>query len=448
MCYDKAQINLHDTEVSRLKRFIRKQPPGRLIVCGFLAVILAGWLLLLLPCAVKPGVELSAVDALFTSASAVCVTGLLTVDTADTYTVFGQVVVTVLIQLGGLGVSSVGVGLMVAAGRRVGFKSRQMVREALNVGSFQGIVRLVRSVLAITFGFELAGAIACFCVFIGDYPFWQAVGLSIFHSIASFNNAGFDIFGGGQSLAGYSTHVPLLLITCALIICGGIGFPVMLDLAHARAFRKLTLQTKVVLTTTLGLLAGGTLLLRLAGQDWLSAFFYSVSARTAGFSISSSPGSFSTAALLCMCVLMLIGASPGSTGGGIKTTTFFALLQSLRNAATQHRYGAFHRSIPDTVIRRAHVLTLLSLSIICTGTFVLCLLEPELSLAAALFEVFSAFGTVGLSTGITGSLCTAAKVLIMALMFTGRVGAFTIASIWYTRPERQTRYTEESITIG
>ena len=428
--------------------FLKKQPPGRLIALGFAAAILLGTFLLLLPISVRPEAEVSLIDALFTSTSAVCVTGLIAIDTADHFTVFGQAVVAGLVQIGGLGVTSIGVGLILAAGGRISIKSRSLVKEALNVDSLQGMVRLIRAVLLMTLCFEGVGVILSFLVFSQDYAPLQALWISIFHSIASFNNSGFDILGGMRNLIPYQSNALLNLTTCGLIFFGGLGFLVMLDLRRARSFRALTLHSKVVLTTTAALLAIGTLLLKFTEEiTWLGAFFHSVSARTAGFS-TYPIGEFTNAGLFTLILLMFIGASPGSTGGGIKTTTFFALMQKVRSVFTKRRPGAFHRTLPEETMNKASGIALLSVVVVCCGTFLLCILEPEREFMQLLFEVVSAFGTVGLSTGITPDLTTASKLVIICTMFIGRLGAFTLFSLWINRPAPSARYTEEMITIG
>ena len=429
-------------------RFLKKQPPGRLIALGFAAVILIGSALLMLPISIRPGVEVAYIDALFTSTSAVCVTGLIAVDAYDNFTVFGQAVLAGLIQIGGLGVTSVGVGLILAAGRRVSIKGRSLVKEALNVDSFQGMVRLIQWVLKVTLCFEGAGAVLSFLTFSQDYPLPRALWTSVFHSVAAFNNSGFDILGGMQNLIPYQSDVLLNLVTCALIIFGGLGFLVMLDIRRAGSFRKLTFHSKVVITTTAALLAVGTLLLK-ATEDmtWLGAFFHSVSARTAGFS-TYSMGELTNAGLFTLILLMFIGASPGSTGGGIKTTTFFALMQQVRAVFTKKKPGGFHRTLPGEAIDKAGVIALLSLVVVCVGTFLLCVLEPELDFVRLFFEEVSAFGTVGLSTGITPDLSVASKLVLIFTMYIGRLGAFTLFSLWIDRPDPSIRYTEEMITIG
>lgn len=429
-------------------RFLKKQPPGRLIALGFAAVILIGSALLMLPISIRPGVEVAYIDALFTSTSAVCVTGLIAVDAYDNFTVFGQAVLAGLIQIGGLGVTSVGVGLILAAGRRVSIKGRSLVKEALNVDSFQGMVRLIQWVLKVTLCFEGAGAVLSFLTFSQDYPLPRALWTSVFHSVAAFNNSGFDILGGMQNLIPYQSDVLLNLVTCALIIFGGLGFLVMLDIRRAGSFRKLTFHSKVVITTTAALLAVGTLLLK-ATEDmtWLGAFFHSVSARTAGFS-TYSMGELTNAGLFTLILLMFIGASPGSTGGGIKTTTFFALMQQVRAVFTKKKPGGFYRTLPGEAIDKAGVIALLSVVVVCVGTFLLCVLEPELDFVRLLFEEVSAFGTVGLSTGITPDLSVASKLVLIFTMYIGHLGAFTLFSLWIDRPDPSIRYTEEMITIG
>ena len=429
-------------------RFLKKQPPGRLIALGFAAVILIGSALLMLPISIRPGVEVAYIDALFTSTSAVCVTGLIAVDAYDNFTVFGQAVLAGLIQIGGLGVTSVGVGLILAAGRRVSIKGRSLVKEALNVDSFQGMVRLIQWVLKVTLCFEGAGAVLSFLTFSQDYPLPRALWTSVFHSVAAFNNSGFDILGGMQNLIPYQSDVLLNLVTCALIIFGGLGFLVMLDIRRAGSFRKLTFHSKVVITTTAALLIAGTLLLKATEEmTWLGAFFHSVSARTAGFS-TYPMGELTNAGLFTLILLMFIGASPGSTGGGIKTTTFFALMQQVRAVFTKKKPGGFHRTLPGEAIDKAGVIALLSVVVVCVGTFLLCVLEPELDFVRLLFEEVSAFGTVGLSTGITPDLSVASKLVLIFTMYIGRLGAFTLFSLWIDRPDPSIRYTEEMITIG
>ena len=431
-----------------IKRFL-KQSTGRILAEGFIGVILLGTLLLMLPLSLRGGASLSFLDALYTATSAVCVTGLTTVDVGATFSPIGYAIIALLIQIGGLGIASVSVGFFLALRKRVNLKERRLIRDAFNLDTGSGLVRFVKHILIITFSFEAAGAALCFPVFVQNYPPLQALGVSIFHSIASFNNAGFDIFGNFQSLAQYSANGYLLLITSILIIAGGIGFLVIGDLWVKRCrFSALRLQTKVVLTVTAALLLlGGVLLKCRANLSWSDAFFYSVSARTAGFA-TAPLGEFSAAGLLVMIFLMFVGASPGSTGGGVKTTTLFILLQGIRTFATNKRAAAFHYSLPWELFQKASVITLLGGGVIALGTFLLACFEPDLALSDLLVEMTSAFGTVGLSTGITPQLGIAGKLLSICMMFIGRLGPLTVATLWYFGPNASARYPEGNLSVG
>lgn len=431
-----------------LMRTVGKQKPGLLIVLGFLLLILIGTLLLLLPVSIRDGQTVTFVDALFTSTSAVCVTGLLVVDTADTFTIFGRTVVALLIQIGGLGVSSVGVGAILLMRRHIGFKERILVQEGLNLSSPRGAVRLVRAVLITTLSIELVGMALSYIVFSQDYPPLTALGISAFHAVASFNNSGFDILGGMQNLIPYQNNVLLNLTTAGMIILGGLGFLVIVEVVQKRRFRKLSLHSKIVLTMTAGLLAVGTVLI-FATTDisWLGAFFTSTSARTAGFS-TFSLGDFSSAGLFVVILLMFIGASPGSTGGGIKTTTFFSLIMATYAIAANKHATAFKRTIPRDTLYKAFVVTTLAIGLCSVVLLLLCILEPALNVEKLLFEVVSAFGTVGLSTGITPELTDASKLVITVTMFIGRLGPLTVASLLTFRALPNVHYSEEPIPIG
>ncbi len=427
----------------------RRQSSGRLIAIGFALLILLGSVILMLPWCLRNDVSLRYIDALYTSASAVCVTGLTVVDTADTFTPLGQAVVGLLIQAGGLGVATVGAGIMLAMGRRVDLKGRTILREAMNLSGDGGVVRLLKKVLTITAAFELTGAILSFPIFAQNYPVLKAVEVSLFHSIAAFNNSGFDILGGMRNLIPYQHSLLLNLVTCGLIFFGGIGFPVMSELAEKRfRWKKLSMHTRVVLSVSSILLLAGALLIKLTEDiSWLGAVFFSFSARTAGFS-TYPLGGFTKSGLFVVMMLMFIGASPGSTGGGIKTTTFFAILQGIKSAATNRSEKAFHYSLPPEAFRKAVIIALMGLGIIGVGTYLLCILEPNIPFLDILFEAVSAFGTVGLSTGITPSLGTASKLLSIMIMYIGRLGPMTIATLWYFNKGEGVRYPQGNISIG
>ena len=396
--------------MNKIIGFLRRQPPGRLIALGFAAVILLGSVLLIMPFSVQEGVEVRYIDTLYTSTSAVCVTGLIAIDAGDTFTPLGQAILAGLIQVGGLGVTSVGAGIIIAMGKRIDLKGRTLIREASNVDSSSGLVRLVKAILLTTLIFELAGAALSFLVFVQDYPPVRALGISLFHSIAAFNNSGFDILGNFQNLIPYRDDLLLNLVTCGLIFFGGIGFLVIREV-------------------------------------WQGAFFHSVSARTAGFS-TYPLGEFNDTGLLVLAVLMFIGASPGSTGGGIKTSTFFALIQGIKSAATNKSEKAFRFAVPRDAFRKASVITLLALCVVIVGTYLMLIFDPQVTSMQALFEVVSAFGTVGLSTGITAGLSDASKLLSILIMYIGRLGPLTIASMWYFSHGERTRFPDGNLAIG
>ena len=423
--------------------------PGRFIALGFSGLILVGTLLLMLPIAANPGVEIKWVDAFFTSTSAVCVTGLISIDTLDYFSVFGRVVVALLIQFGGLGITTIGVAFILLAGKEVGLRERVLVREALNLGNLQGTVRLIKSVMSVTFGFELVGMALSYIVFSKDFEPLAALGISAFHSVAAFNNSGFDILGGYQSLIPYRDNVLLNLTTCGLIIFGGLGFYVTREVAVKHSWQKLSMNSKIVLSMTVVLLAAGTLLLKLTDNQmtWLGAFFQSTSARTAGFS-TYPIGSLSTAGQFVLIVLMFIGASPGSTGGGIKTTTTFTLIKSMLSVATNKPTTAFRRKIPHDSVMKAFMVTIMAVIVVCVMTFLISIIEPQLGFQQVFLEVVSGFGTVGLSTGITPMLSPISKILLSLTMFIGRLGPLTIACIWVYNPSAHVSYGEEAVTIG
>ena len=425
-----------------------KLSPGRLIALGFAGVILIGALLLCLPFAVFEGKQLGFLEALFTSTSAVCVTGLIVVDTGTTFTVFGRTVIAALIQVGGLGIAILGVAVTLALRRGISFKDRSLIKESWNIDSYGGLSKLLRTVLLMTVGIELLGAVMSLPIFLRTYPLGKAVGYSLFHAVSSFNNAGFDLFGGFQSLTAYNTDWAMNLVTAFLIITGGIGYLVIIELFTRRRFKKFTLQSKVVLVTTALLLALGTVLFKITdGYTWLEAFFQSVTARTAGFN-TVDLGAMSQAGLFVMVALMIVGASPGSTGGGTKTTTLFALFMAAKSATLNTAPEAFKRKLPESVMRRAFIIVLLSLSVLSCSTLLICIFEPQYSFMQILFEVASALNTVGVTTGITPQFGAAARIVLILTMYIGRLGPLTIATLWVSKPEKAFSYSEESITVG
>lgn len=449
LIYNNVNILIKGGEILRIKKFVMSQSPARIIAFGFAATIILGSLILMLPMSLNDGVNLKYIDSLYTATSAVCVTGLITVDPANTFTPFGRFILAVLIQIGGLGITSLGTGIIIAMGKRVNFKSRSLVKEALNLNSGKGIVKFIKEIFFTTISFELIGTILSFIAFSKDFSFPKALGISAFHSIAAFNNSGFDILGNFQSLAAYKNNVYLNVVTCMLIILGGIGFFVIKDIKTNKfKWKLLSMHSKVVIWVTVILIIFGAVMIKLTNNiTWLGALFNSVSARTAGFS-TFNLSNFSNAGIIVMIVLMFIGASPGSTGGGIKTTTVFVLFKGIVSAATNKGEKAFKYAIPKNAFRKAAVVTVLGINVVLIGTFLISIFEPQLELRDILFEVVSAYGTVGLTTGITTSLSAASKILSMIIMFIGRLGPMTIVTLWYfSRGERVT-FPEGNISIG
>ena len=424
--------------------------PGRVIAAGFALVILTGAVLLTLPISHQEGQTLSFLDALFTATSGVCITGLSVIQCNAVLSEFGQAVLLLLIQIGGMGITSLGVGIILLTGKKIGIRERSILKESMNQPSFQGVLRLLKAMFFVTFGIEFLGAVLSFPIFLRDYSVGRAAWLSVFHSVSAFNNAGFDLIGA-NSLEPYQNHVPMLLLTAGLTISGGLGFVVMLNIYKNRRFRKLSLHAKVVLTMTVLLLGGGTLLLH-ATQDnltWAQAFFYSAVTRTSGFS-AFSLSEFSNAALLCMVLLMFVGAAPGSTGGGIKVTTLFVCVWSALAYTRNQHPTVFRRRISQEVRDKAMMIFLLGISVVLTSTFLVCALEPDVPFVHILMETTSAFATVGLSCGITPELCCWSKLVIIVTMYIGRLGPLTVATLWMMqgRKKNEILRPEETISVG
>ncbi len=439
-----------------IKKLIRTQSPGRIIALGFAMVIFLGSGLLMLPWSINPGQQIHYIDALYTSTSAVCVTGLIAIDPGTAFTPLGRFILALLIQVGGLGVTTVGAGVILAMGRKINLKGRNLIQEAGNLGSGKGAIRFLRNVLLTTLTIEFLGAILSFFVFIQDYTLWESVGYSLFHSVAAFNNSGFDILGASgelysnSNLFAYHDDVLLNLVTTGLIILGGIGFLVIQEMRKNKLrWKKYSMHAKVVLSMTLALILLGTVLIKLTEGDesWLGAYFHSVSTRTAGFS-TTNIAQYSDPGLLTMIVLMFIGASPGSTGGGIKTTTFFVLLSAIVSAATNRSEKAFRYHVPEDAFRKAGVIAILALTVVLVSTWLLIVMDPQVEFIDALFEMASAFGTVGLSTGITSGLSLGSKILSILMMYIGRLGPLTIASLWYFDKGERLRFPDGNIAIG
>ena len=420
------------------------------MVFGFIVVILTGTALLMLPVSSSTGKGITFTDSLFMSTSAVCVTGLACIDPGTSLSVFGKIVLAVLIQAGGLGITVIGVILIIAAGGRLSMGNQRLIKESLNLNSGRDLSRVIAGVAYMTILFETAGAALSYITFYRDYGTLDAVGISVFHSIASFNNAGFDILGDFRSLTDYNDDGWLCIVTCLLIVAGGIGFFVFSELISGKPVKLWSLHTKIAVSVTMFLIAAGTMILKFTeGSEfsWLEAFFHSVSARTAGFA-SVDIGDFTNAGSLIIMILMFIGASPGSTGGGIKTVTAFVIFRRIVSVIFTKHCTAFKRKISDAAVVKAFTVCFMAISVVLTGTFVIAAAESDFTLHQIMFEVMSAFSTTGLSMGITTELCSLSKVVLVFVMFIGRLGPLTIATVWLNRELPGVNYSEEDIMIG
>lgn len=438
----------------------RTMTPPLVLLISFLVLITVGTFLLSLPISVKEGVDNSVLTALFTTTSAVAVTGLSVVDVSKFYSYFGTTVIMVLIQLGGLGVMTFSSIIMLVIGKRISYEERKVLQEGLNRDSLGGIVKYVKKVVYIALGIELIGAILLFSRLVMKYPLKKALYYSIFHSISAFCNAGFALWS--DSLVWCNKDYFILIILAVLIILGGIGFSVInMYLAfYLKKEKKLTLSARMAVKISLWLILIGSLFFfvfefqnTLKGMPLLgkifNSFFQSITTRTAGFN-SLPIGMLKQETLLIFIILMFIGASPGSTGGGIKTTTFGVIMFYAFSIIRQESEVTIrNRRIPIEIVHKA--LTLLVIAILyITGITLLILILEDFNFLSILFEVVSAFATVGLSTGITADLSSLSKILIIFTMYLGRVGPLTIAIVLGGKSKKSSKikYPEENISIG
>ncbi|MBN2540737.1 MAG: H(+)-transporting ATPase [Bacilli bacterium] len=439
----------------------RKITPLSVIVGSFLGIIIIGVFLLKLNISTQGSDPLSWFDSIFLSTSAVCVTGLSTIpDLSTTLSVFGKIVLALLIQVGGIGIVTIAIYVLIILGIKIGVTERYVIKEALNQHSMSGVVRLVKSIIFTTLLIEFFGMIINLIVFIQvpEYGFWQALGISAFHSISSFNNAGFDILGD-SSLQAFSGNVLLNINTMVMIVIGGIGFIVIRDILSKKKWTGLSLYSKIVLKTTLFLIVSGILIIKVFEYNnvtWLEAVFQSITTRTAGFS-TVNMNLFSYSTLMVIMVFMFIGASPNSTGGGIKTTTFYIMFRSITSFLRGKPIIVNNRRIGSESRTKAFTLAGLALTSIVVVFISLALIEANnpsenMTFLKMLFETFSAFGTVGLSMGITAELLPASKILLSLLMFLGRLGPISIFGImnknWGLPQISNIEYATEKIIIG
>lgn len=409
--------------------------PPQVLASGFAFIILLGTFALKLPWSTSESI--SWLDAVFTATSAVTVTGLVVVDTGTAFTVLGQLILMLLIQIGGLGLMTFAVMTIIFLRKRIGLKERIIIQESLNQNSIGGVVRLIKVLFYFAISIEILAALLLAIRWVPEYGWTFGLHTSLFHSISAFNNAGFSLWQ--DSLSGYVGDPMVNIIITTLFITGGIGFTVLYELRKKNRFRHFSLHTKVMLVGTLGLNIFAMLLIflleysnpatlgPLTGQEQIIAsFFQAVTPRTAGFN-SLDISAMNNSTLLITTLLMFIGAGSASTGSGIKLTTFIiVLIASVAYFRGKSEVVLFRSSVPMEVIHRSLAIIIISLAMVFTAIFLLSITENA-TLFTIVFEAFSAFGTVGLSIGLTEQLSDIGKPIIMILMFIGRVGPLTIA---------------------
>ncbi len=445
---------------------MKKKPallsPGRILAAGFLGIILAGALLLSLPFANRTGRPLPFLDCLFTSTSATCVTGLVAADTWTQFNGLGQLILLVLIQVGGLGYMTMVLMASILLGRKISLRQRDLMLESVSAERLSDVYVLLRYILRGTAAIECAGAALLAFRFVPELGWGRGLWYSVFHSVSAFCNAGFDLMGFREpysSLTHYADDPLVNLTVCALVLLGGLGFLVWREVwEKGPRLRRYTLHAKIMLSATLILTLGGAILFWLAerdnllsgmapGEQALASLFQAVSPRTAGFNTVDLARLTSAGGLLTIA-LMFIGAGPGSTGGGVKVTTVAVCLLTLTAYIRGRReVGAFNRRLDEGQIHRAAAGVTLYITLALGGGFLLLALQP-FPLQDALFEVFSAMSTVGLSTGITRELSSLNRLVIIVMMFCGRLGSLSIMMALAERLPPRVKDPVERITIG
>lgn len=440
-----------------------KLSPLRTIILGYFAIICLGALLLCLPIASRGGQWTNFLDALFTATSATCVTGLVVFDTYTYWSLFGQIVILIMIQVGGIGFMTLAISAMTLTKHKIGLRTRYTLQESVNATQVGGIVRMTRFILIGTAVFEIGGAVLLAFRFCPQYGFLKGIYFAVFHAVSSFCNAGFDLMGGNgafSSLTQYASDPLVNVVIVLLIIIGGLGFFVWSDIKTNKfRFRRYKLHTKVVLVTTAALIVLPFLFLLFTERNnpnfnesprtyLLSALFQTVTTRTAGFNTADLT-TISDAGILCMIFLMLIGGSPSSTAGGLKTTTLAMLIASLVSVLKKRKsITCFQRRINDNALLSIISIVALYVLLFFGCAMLICAFD-SLSLKEAMFETASAIGTVGLTLGVTPTLGTASHFILMALMFFGRVGGLTLLLALHDQQSATpSKYPVENITIG
>lgn len=439
-----------------------KRSTTRLIAFGFALIILIGTLLLCLPCSIRSG-EVDLLNALFTATSATCVTGLVVVDTYQHWTVFGRIVIFGLIQIGGLGFMTIGVYISILLKKKIGLQERENLHESVNSMEIAGVVRLVRKIVQGTLLIEGIGAVLLATRFIPRFGLRRGITFSVFHAVSAFCNAGFDLMGINEaysSLVSFEGDVMVNVVIMLLILIGGIGFVVWDDLMRNKwHFNRYLLHTKIVLTVTIGLTVVATVIFLfienqgvLAGlnplEKVLGAVFCSVTPRTAGFNTTDVAG-LSAAGKLLTILLMFIGGSPGSTAGGAKTTTIVVIvLYAVAMIRNHENINLFGRRLTEDVVKKANAVVVINFSLATLAAFLIMVMQP-LAMEDVLLEVFSAINTVGMTTGITRELNIISKVILIVLMYCGRLGSLSFALLFaQKRTSDSIKLPQEKIIVG
>ncbi|MBR3780213.1 MAG: Trk family potassium uptake protein [Clostridia bacterium] len=442
----------------------RKFSQTRIIALGYISIIVIGTILLMLPFASASGESVGFVPALFTAVSSSCVTGLVVLDTATSWTLFGQAVIITLIQIGGLGFMTIATMFSLLLKRKMGLREREIMVESINTEHIGGITKLTKKIIAGTAIFEGAGALLLATRFVPEFGVAKGIWYSVFHSISAFCNAGFDLMGIKEpysSLVGFSDDAVVILTASMLVITGGIGFLVWDDISKKKLkFRRYQLHTKIVLTVTAVLLVVPCILFFIFernftnsglsfGESLLNSVFDSVTARTAGFN-STDTAALAPASKILTVFLMFIGGSPGSTAGGIKTTTLAVIAISTFNGITRRQSkGIFGRRLEKDAIHKASSVVFTNMSLAIFGIIAILAIQPDFAISDVIFECVSAIGTVGMTTGITRDLATASRLIVAFLMFCGRVGSVSFAlALMEKKAAPPVKNPREKITIG
>jgi trk system potassium uptake protein TrkH len=439
-----------------------KFTPVQILAIGFAGVILAGAILLSLPVSSADGKATPFIDSLFTATSAVCVTGLVVLDTGTHWNYFGKTIIMLLIEIGGLGFMSFATLIALLLGKKITLRERLVMQEAMNSFSLQGLVKMAKYILVFTFSIQFAGALILSTQFIPTYGMAKGFYYGVFHSISAFCNAGFDLIGNFQSLTPFAENLVIILTIAALIVVGGLGFAVWSEIYSYKRFKKLSVHTRIVIISTSALIIIGWILMLMfeinnpatlgpmsVKGKLLNSLFASVTPRTAGYN-SISTAEMTTAGRFLTIILMFIGGASGSTAGGIKVTTFSIIILTVISIIKgREDTEVFQRRISSDIVRKSFVITTLAVILVILVTMILTITESGASFEYIFYEATSAFGTVGLTLGLTPELSFIGKIVLSFTMYCGRLGPLTLALALASSNNNNTiRYPEDKVLVG